>query len=211
MIAEFHLQTPAMRTALRSASQIDVSIVQQTPADNAGLDVVLNAARGDFEAFEAGLYDDRTVVTWNKFSAGEKRRRYCVTLTGRGRELFTYTKWSGAGAVFLDGHRRRTGWRFRIQFPDEESLQEYVSFCEDSEIEFRPIRLSRTNSSTVSERFGLTSTQTQTLVTASRRGFFEIPRECSLEDLAEEYDITHQALSERLRRGTESLVDSTLR
>lgn len=211
MIAEFDLETPAMQTALQNAPQLDVSIIQQTATEDGRLDVVVNAVRGEFDAFESGLEEDSSVCDWARYSDGDERRRYRITLTERGRELTTYPRWSKDGAVFLDGNRRRNGWRFRIQLPDEDSLQRYVSYCEDRAIDFKPIRLSRTNRSTVTERYGLTPTQTQTLVNASQQGFFQIPRECTLEELAAESDITHQALSERLRRGMESLVNSTLR
>lgn len=211
MIAEFDIDTQAMRAAFQNAPQVDASIIQQTACDSGRLDVVVNVVRGEFNSFETGLETDGTIADWIRFSEDDECRRYRITLTEEGREQATYPCWSENGAVFLDGSRRRDGWRFRIQFPDEESLQRYVSYCEDRTIDFKPIRLSRTDSSTATERFGLTPTQTQTLVTASECGFFDIPRECTLEELADEWDITHQALSERLRRGMGSLVDSTLR
>lgn len=211
MIAEFNIDTQAMQSAFQSAPQLDASIIQQTDNGSGGLDVVVNAVRGEFTDFESGLEDDDTITEWVRFTDDDECRRYRITLNEQGRELATYPRWSKDGAVFLDGSRRRDGWRFRIQFPDEESLQRYVSYCENRPIDFKPIRLSRTDSSTATERFGLTPIQTQTLVTASERGFFHIPRDCTLEELADESDITHQALSERLRRGIGSLVESTLR
>ena len=200
-----------MQTALQNAPQLDVSIIQQTAAESGQLDVVVNTVHGQFDAFESGLDDDDSVASWRRFSDGDARRRYGIILTERGCELSTYPCWSSHGAVFLDGNRRRNGWRFRIQLPDEDSLQRYASYCKKREIDLNPIRLARTNQSTVTERFGLTPTQTETLVNASQHGFFEIPRECTLKELATKSNITHQALSERLRRGMDSLVNSTLR
>lgn len=210
MIAEFKLDTPVLETALGTAPHTDVSIIQQIGAGDETLDLVINAAHGDCDAFERGLDADGTVVDWVRLGEGHERR-YRVTLSERGRELSTFPRWSKDGAVFLDGARRRDNWRFRIQFQDEESLQRYVAYCEDEDIDVQPIRLVRTDSSTTSETFGLTATQARSLVAASERGFFKIPRECTLEELASDSEITHQALSERLRRGTESLVDSTIR
>jgi predicted DNA binding protein len=195
MIAEFELDTPALRSALQEAPSLDVSIVQQTVPNSGALDIVLNAVRGEFEAFESGLDDDDTVADWLRFTDGDETRRYRVTLTEEGRDLSTYPSWSESGALFLDGHRRRDSWRFRIQFPDEASLQRYVSYCENHGIDCDPVRLSRTDGSALDKQFGLTSIQSQTLVNASQRGFFEIPRECTVEELAAEFDITHQALS----------------
>ena len=37
-----------------------------------------------------------------------------------------------------------------------------------------------------------------------------MPREVTSQDLADEFDISHQALSERFRRATKNLVASTL-
>ncbi|MGQ4557185.1 helix-turn-helix domain-containing protein [Halobellus sp. GM3] len=211
MIAEFDIDTQAMQSAFRHAPQIDASIIQQTACESGRLDVVVNVSRAAFDDFERGLDADGTIEDWVRFSDSDDCRRYRLTLTEQGRELVTYPCWSESGAVFLDGNRRRDSWRFRIQFPDEDSLQRYVAYCEDRTIDFSPIRLSRTDSSNATERFGLTPVQAQTLVTASERGFFSIPRECTLEELADEWDISHQALSERLRRGMSSLIESTLR
>jgi predicted DNA binding protein len=211
MIVEFNIETPVLQTALQNAPDLDVSIQQQNSKECGNLDVILNAGNGKFESFESGLDEDHSVASWGRFSDGDEHRRYRITLTERGRELSTYPCWSNNGAVFLDGARRHDGWRFRLQLPDEESLQRYTSYCENHAIGFEPIRLSRTHNSTVTERYGLTPTQTETLVSASQQGFFEIPRDCTLEELAAKTDITHQALSERLRRGMKSLVTSTLR
>jgi predicted DNA binding protein len=211
MIAEFDIDTQAMRSAFENAPQTDASIIQQTGCDSGRLDVFVNVVRGEFDRFESGLESDGTIREWTRFSGDDDCRRYRLSLTEEGRELATYPCWSESGAVFLDGNRRDDGWRFRIQFPDEESLQRYADYCEDRTIDFRPVRLSRTNGSTAVERFGLTPVQARTLVTASELGFFDIPRGCTLEELADEWDISHQALSERLRRGTGTLVESTLR
>ncbi|AGB37387.1 helix-turn-helix domain-containing protein [Natronococcus occultus] len=57
---------------------------------------------------------------------------------------------------------------------------------------------------------GLTQRQYETLVAAIDHGYFEIPREVSMQELSEELDISHQALSERLRRAYRALVTSEL-
>ncbi|RQH00006.1 helix-turn-helix domain-containing protein [Natrarchaeobius oligotrophus] len=57
---------------------------------------------------------------------------------------------------------------------------------------------------------GLTARQYETLVAAVDHGYFEIPREVSMQELSDELDISHQALSERLRRAYRALVTSEL-
>lgn len=211
MIAVFDIEIQPLEPAFERAPDAGASIVQQTSNAAGELTVVLNVVHGQFSDFEAGLDADDLIARWDRFSAETESRRYRITLTERGRDLSTYSCWAEDAAVFLDGTRRCTGWRFKIQFPDEASLTRYVDYCEDEAIPLQPIRLSRTETATETEQFGLTRIQAQTLSSARERGFFEVPRGCTLEELATDSDITHQALSERLRRGMESLVESTLR
>ncbi|MFW6376939.1 MAG: helix-turn-helix domain-containing protein [archaeon] len=211
MIAEFDVETNAMESAFKRSPGLEASIVQQTARAPNTLDVVMNAFHDDFSAFEAGLDADDTVEEWIRLSDADDWCRYRVTLTERGRELMTYPSWSEEGAVFLDGTRNRDHWRFRIQFPDEESFQRYVAYREERSVDFRPKLLARTEPVTNTERFGLTAGQRQSLVHAHKNGFFQVPRACTLEELAADYEVTHQALSERLRRGMGALVEATLR
>jgi len=59
-------------------------------------------------------------------------------------------------------------------------------------------------------RYGLTDAQFEALATAWERGFYTVPREVELVDIAADLGISHQALSERLRRGIDALIQDTL-
>ncbi|CCQ35409.1 HTH-10 family transcription regulator [Natronomonas moolapensis 8.8.11] len=56
----------------------------------------------------------------------------------------------------------------------------------------------------------LTETERETLVTAAEAGYFETPRELSLDDLADEFGVSKTAASMNLRRAERKLVDSTV-
>lgn len=56
----------------------------------------------------------------------------------------------------------------------------------------------------------LTETERKTLVTAAEAGYFETPREVSLDDLAAEFDISKTAASMNLRRAERKVVGSTV-
>lgn len=56
----------------------------------------------------------------------------------------------------------------------------------------------------------LTEQQRQAFEVALEHGYFDIPRKASLEDIAAEMGISYQAVSERLRRGYESLVEEEI-
>jgi predicted DNA binding protein len=59
-------------------------------------------------------------------------------------------------------------------------------------------------------RFGLTEQQEATLKSAYEHGYYSIPREQTLSESAEALDVSHQALSERLRRSHRSLVENAV-
>lgn len=58
--------------------------------------------------------------------------------------------------------------------------------------------------------YGLTPVQRATLVRAVREGYYSIPRELSTQELADSFDVSDQAVTERLRRAIASLVENTL-
>lgn len=48
------------------------------------------------------------------------------------------------------------------------------------------------------------------MVAALEAGYFDVPREVTLTEFAEQQDLLHQAISEQLRRATRQLTESTL-
>lgn len=52
--------------------------------------------------------------------------------------------------------------------------------------------------------------QREALILAVERGYFAVPRETKLEEIAEELGITRQAASERVRRGAETVLRKSL-
>jgi predicted DNA binding protein len=51
----------------------------------------------------------------------------------------------------------------------------------------------------------------ETVKAAVESGYYGIPRDTTLEDLATDLNVSHQALSERLRRGHRALIESVIR
>ena len=112
-------------------------------------------------------------------------------------------------ATVLDAIGRQQRWQFRVFYPDRDLFSKTHDFCDDHGLTF-DVESVREMDGEPAGRYGLTTEQYDALVKATRRGYFSVPREITLEELAEEMGVSHQALSERIRRGTESLVDDTL-
>ncbi|WP_227374051.1 helix-turn-helix domain-containing protein [Haladaptatus halobius] len=100
-------------------------------------------------------------------------------------------------------------WRFRVRFADRKRLADVYESCRDADLsaDVRTINELETPRSG-SQR--LTPRQYQTLRSAAERGYYDVPREATTEDLADELGISHQTVSERLRRGHRNLVERIL-
>jgi len=168
---------------------------------------LLWARNADREPLETAIHDDPTVNN-------------VTLLADFGDELLYRMDWidqvqlllhmlTNSEATILDAHGRRQGWRLRVMFPDRSHLSETHEFCKSHGMEFT-IESIREMDGQPSGRFGLTEDQYRALITAVEEGYYDVPQKRTLEELADEFEISHQALSERLRRGTESLVEDTL-
>jgi hypothetical protein len=100
------------------------------------------------------------------------------------------------------------GWRQTGWFANREAFGKFASFWQQN-ADFRLHRLTRDGESEPPGD-GLTDRQHEALRIAYELGYFEIPRQASLEDVAAELDITPSSVSERLRRGQTQLIEETV-
>lgn len=112
-------------------------------------------------------------------------------------------------ATVLAASGQEDTWHLRLLFADHDSITRTTEYCEQNGIDF-DIENIHEFSNERSDRFGLTDSQQKTLRHAADRGYYSVPRDVTAEELADEFDVSHQALSERLRRGHGSLVDHVL-
>lgn len=115
-----------------------------------------------------------------------------------------------ADAVVLEACGNDT-WLFRLRFPDHAKLSLFHNYVVEHDI---PIHIEQTYTLTEEVegkyRFGLSPERREALILALRRGYFETPSEISLDELAEELDISRQALSDRIRRGNQKILRRVL-
>ncbi|WP_129116752.1 helix-turn-helix domain-containing protein [Halegenticoccus tardaugens] len=116
----------------------------------------------------------------------------------------------GDEGTILSARGTTDGWRLRILFADHESLSATFRSCKDRGIDLDAEGIYRLERGAERGRYGLTKEQYETLVAGVERGFFDVPRGVSAEELAEDLGISHQALSERLRRAQKQLAERTL-
>ncbi|MBV0902981.1 helix-turn-helix domain-containing protein [Haloarcula salina] len=210
LIASVRLASPALETSARRTPGSTVRVEQQVPTADGALDLTLWSTADDPLEFECGLDDDGTVDRWTSIGGAGDRALYRVRLTAAASATFRYERWSDGRAVFLSADRGQTGWTVNAYVPDRSVLQQIASGCEDNDVQFELVRVAEVDQLTGMQQYGLSDVQAETLTEALDRGYYTIPREVSLGELAQPLDVSHQAVSERLRRGICSLLENTV-
>lgn len=113
-------------------------------------------------------------------------------------------------AHLLSATGTRDTWEFELRFPDHEALSEFQEYCSDAHIALDIGRIYNPTRPGSGPWYGLTPEQKETLVKAVEGGYYSIPRQMSTNDLADEFGVSDQAVTERLRRAIISLVENTL-
>ena len=117
-----------------------------------------------------------------------------------------------AGATILEAEGDGT-WEFALRFNNPADLTQFHQFYQQHDFPVHIKRVSKLNSDDSpggSYGFGLTDAQHEALLTATEAGYFSVPRDTKLEEIADELNISEQAASEHIRKGTEKVVRTAL-
>lgn len=101
-------------------------------------------------------------------------------------------------------------WRFDIRGDSRRDIATFQERCRELNI---PITLTKLHALTPIEsetEAALTDTQEEALVLAYERGYFNTPRDVTMEEIGDELGISQQAVASRLRRGISSILGSSL-
>lgn len=161
--------------------------------------------------FENAVAIDPTVRDLEHLCELGSRQFYRVNFTDAGRDVSTVPSWYSDDIVPLEATGTHDGWLIRLGVPDRETVVDYRGQYVDSGCSFVLLSLyDRTDSASAGDA-SLTDAQRTAIVQAYESGFFAIPREITQADLAKRLEISAQALSERLRRATVTLIETALR
>lgn len=114
------------------------------------------------------------------------------------------------GGAILDARARDGTWTVRVLVPERDAVAAIVESCDRYDLDLRVERIAPASNSIHARTSDLTDEQFRTVQSALEEGYYQIPRETTLSDLSEELGVSHQALSERLRRGHRRLVAAAL-
>lgn len=101
-------------------------------------------------------------------------------------------------------------WQFELRFPSHETLSRFQDYYLERDLSITIERIYNPTKPDAGPWFGLTPPQRETLTRAVEAGYYSLPREISTVQLASEFDISDQAVTERLRRAIVTLTSNTL-
>lgn len=211
LVAELRLDSPVLREALLAVPEMRLRALQETLPRDDPPRLIFRAGDGDFEAFEAAMGDDPSVTTAVCLNCSDERRLYRATVAAETAGRMTYGDAVGLDVLLLGATGTADGWVVRMQFPDRDALGAYCEACERCGVAFDVRQLYTDPESDRGDGTRLTDVQRETLELALDRGYFEVPRNVSMQELAEELGVSGQAVSERLRRGLREATTAALR
>ncbi|WP_049900402.1 helix-turn-helix domain-containing protein [Natrinema sp. J7-1] len=156
---------------------------------------------------ESALDEASAIGTYSLISSDEDRWLYDIKFEPDTVDPFEFTL--EENGTVLSASASNGTWLLSVRVVDRESVSSLYDRLDDNGVTPTIVRLFDLAEESHSQ-CGLTARQYETLVAAIDHGYFEIPREVSMQELSEELDISHQALSERLRRAYRALVTSEL-
>jgi len=161
------------------------------------------------DAFEPAARHDPTIEKLRQLDEFDEATLYRADWTDRIETLiYAYTH---IGATIIDAKGEHNEWALRMRFDDRATLNEFNAFLNEEDVAFDLNRLYELSQPRSGGQFGLTPKQYAALTTAWEMGYFELPREVTMEDVASELDIAPQSLSDRLRRAQDALIEEALR
>ena len=214
LIAEYTLQTPILLEALESTPEMMVQI-ETLHTDSVGDSKVMFWAWGDdFQTFERSMDDDSIIREYDCLTEFNDQRLYSIIPSEEGEEVFTYRIMAEHDIVSLYETGNYEGLTIRARFPDREALTAYRDFCQEKGLTFQIQNLYPEEQHVADgesrDPHGLTPPQREVLQTSLEQGYFAIPRQVTLDEIADELDVSVQAVSTRLRRALRKLLQNTI-
>lgn len=161
----------------------------------------------DCESFADALEDEDAVARVTELERSDDGRLYKFDWASRPDGVVGHLLETDAAVLSASGSG--VSFDFVIRFNTSDALSEFHERCRDSGVKLEVTGV-RQHQETEENGPGLTAQQRETLLRAYERGYYDVPRDVTAVDLAEEMGISDQSLSERLRRAHARLVEYAL-
>lgn len=196
-----------LRDTLEAVPDAEFELVQHV-ARVAGQMSLVWAVAPDVEEVVEVVRDDSTVDTVEVLTTTDGAYLLRVDWVPEMREVISDL--IGTEATVTSASATSSGWCLKFLFPERSAVTETHDACSRHGVKMNLESIRSLSGSRQQSLFDLTESQHKTLLAAHNEGYYDVPRGVKLAELAEDLGVSHQTLSERLRRGHRSLVGSTI-
>ncbi|MFB6133009.1 MAG: helix-turn-helix domain-containing protein [Halanaeroarchaeum sp.] len=188
--------------------EADTSIVLETMVPLGERSVPFFRVYGGRDSFERSVRDHATVSDIQVINTDDGETLYALDWDVSTDKLFEGI--SKFGATLQNARGTGDTWEFELRFPSHDDLSAFQEYCVEVDLPIEVDGLYNPTKPDAGPWYGLTPPQHEALTRAVESGYYSIPRETSTQELAAEFGISDQALTERLRRAVINLVSNTL-
>lgn len=198
----------ALTYTIRSLPDGEISVISDVGTDPQHDVYFFRIEATDFDAVESALETDHTVADFSAVLERGDQRTYRIEYSDDVKLITPLI--TERGGLTLESKSYLNGWMLLLQLEGHDVLCELDEYAKEEGIRFDVLELKQTDEFDDQFDFGLTASQIETLVAAYRDGYYDEPRDISMEKLASLLGISHTATSGRLRRGSARLIEETL-
>jgi predicted DNA binding protein len=163
---------------------------------------------GDYEEFETAARDDPSVKDFTRVDETDDKVLYRANwVSDVGAIVYAYTE---TGAILLTATGHDHHWKLQLRFDTEEDVTKFNTYINETGLAFDLTRLYEPSHLTAGSHASLTEVQEETIRAGLESGYYEIPRKITSSELAEQFGISRQALSNRFRRAHRTLAENAV-
>ncbi|MXV63231.1 hypothetical protein GS429_14375 [Natronorubrum sp. JWXQ-INN-674] len=209
-VAEFSLPASefSVGAVLEKHSNIRLELESIVPTHRGLFPFVFVWSDGAFDSIEADIRDDPAVTGLEEIEQVEGGRLYRVRWDGSTDGLGEAIRESEA--TLLEAVGTGDSWTFEIRFREQERIERFQELVAEFDLELVLERLHTQLEISPSMEYDLTEKQVAALATAFESGFFENPKETTLEEVGEELGLSDAAVAGRINRGLDRLLSETV-
>jgi len=212
--AKINLGRPVAQAALNTVLDMVLQIEEVQSLPDEPWSIIAWASGDDFETFEMALAEDSSVASYTCLTELPNKRLYKLTLSEEGQRTTLQSVAVEENITRVSLTMTAEGVEFLGRFPTREALAALRDVAREKERDFTLLNLYEEKPSEHdggrNNRYGVTAPQSEALLAALEQGYFNTPRQTTMETIADNLGISTSALSSRLRRGQQALLRNTL-
>jgi len=200
--------TLGLAPTIRSLDGVNIGVIPDAGTDPEHDAHFFWVEASDFAAVEDAFETDETVTDYATVAETPERRTYQISYSEDAKLISPAI--TDLNGLMLSSESHAEGWIVELRLQDHSSLYQLGQRAEEMALTFDIREIHQIESTDVRSEFALTEPQIEALMTAYEHGYYDEPREISLEELGSILGISRTAVSGRLKRASSRLIEARL-